>query len=58
MHITKTEIITFDLSDPDQVYKYYECVLGFQGKGYTFEIMNSRGSDIKVKFTKGEEQND
>jgi hypothetical protein len=58
MHIAKTEIITFDLSDPDQVYKYYECVLGFQNKGYAFEITSFRGNDIQVKFTKGEEQND
>lgn len=58
MRITKIEIITFDLSNPDQIYKYYECVLGFQDKGYTFKIMSSRGNDIKVKFIKGEDQND
>lgn len=49
MHINKIEIITFDLSDPDQVYKYMELTKLFEVQAGLKKHIGYKGKD---KFSK------
>lgn len=56
MHVTKIEIVTFDLAKEDESYSYYERLRLHNDNGYNVEIQSWKGTEVRVCFKKEIEQ--